>query len=432
MDNTEHRTGPHLEPTAFFDQEHVKLEQLPYGAGVPLGIAQVKHDALGIGGAYAAWGDPIDNDHLTAFVENRLGQKLEGAEVLDLAPLGFQWRHHIEDLDDDAHLAVELEVGARLLQGAMQACGWEPHEIEGVLIGSSGPISDDYTVKIARAAGIPEQALKVSIHKACDSSMSGLHLALNPDLVANREGQRNIAEELRGKKVLVGGIEGLSRFTRWSADSFAMQIFGNGAGVIGLIPGENMKFLVGSTHEVFDENGTLAVHMYYPHSRKDHPSDPMEDVQQAGENHIRVAGFMHEPDGDAPLSMESPMGMVKLFVRSGVDFVKDVYAAYQDYLERSGLAGRHFSAVVVHHANFKINTLVKKNLAKLGIELPMPWVLSEFGNVSAASNMIAFLRQLKDMKPNDHVLLYGFGAGTYYDAIAVELNAPSSSRNISP
>jgi 3-oxoacyl-[acyl-carrier-protein] synthase III len=53
----------------------------------------------------------------------------------------------------------------------------------------------------------------------------------------------------------------------------------------------------------------------------------------------------------------------------------------------------------------------------------MPWLLSEFGNISAASNMIAFLRQLPNMKLGDHVLIDGFGAGTYYDALAVQLGA---------
>ena len=49
----------------------------------------------------------------------------------------------------------------------------------------------------------------------------------------------------------------------------------------------------------------------------------------------------------------------------------------------------------------------------------MPWVLREFGNVSAASVMMAFLRQLPKMHPGDHVLIDGFGAGTYYDAMIV-------------
>jgi 3-oxoacyl-[acyl-carrier-protein] synthase III len=76
---------------------------------------------------------------------------------------------------------------------------------------------------------------------------------------------------------------------------------------------------------------------------------------------------------------------------------------------------------VVHHANLKINRLKEKHLQKLGINLSMPWVLSEFGNVSAASNMIAFLRQLPSFHPGDHILFDGFGAGTYYDVLAVSL-----------
>jgi len=86
-----------------------------------------------------------------------------------------------------------------------------------------------------------------------------------------------------------------------------------------------------------------------------------------------------------------------------------------------GMAGRSFAVAIVHHANYKINKLKEKNLQKEGSILPMPWLLSEFGNVSAASNMIAFLRELPNLKPLDHVLIDGFGAGTYYDAFAVEL-----------
>jgi 3-oxoacyl-[acyl-carrier-protein] synthase III len=81
------------------------------------------------------------------------------------------------------------------------------------------------------------------------------------------------------------------------------------------------------------------------------------------------------------------------------------------------------AVAIVHHANYKINKLKEKQLATLGIKFPMPWLLSEFGNVSAASNMIAFLRQLPKLKPGDHVLMDGFGAGTYYDVLALEMGA---------
>jgi hypothetical protein len=39
---------------------------------------------------------------------------------------------------------------------------------------------------------------------------------------------------------------------------------------------------------------------------------------------------MHEPeDAAAPVVMAGPMGMVKLFVRSGVIAVRNVYQSYQ-------------------------------------------------------------------------------------------------------
>lgn len=148
----------------------------------------------------------------------------------------------------------------------------------------------------------------------------------------------------------------------------------------------------------------------------------MVEVTQTGEHHIRIAGLMHEPEDASPVVMAGPMGMVKLFVRSGVDVVRDVYAAYQARLNELGMAGKQVATTVVHHANLKINRLKEKHLQKEGINLPMPWVIKEFGNVSAASNMIAFLRQLPGLRPGDHVLFDGFGAGTYYDVLAVVLS----------
>jgi 3-oxoacyl-[acyl-carrier-protein] synthase III len=130
---------------------------------------------------------------------------------------------------------------------------------------------------------------------------------------------------------------------------------------------------------------------------------------------------MHEPENDIPIAMAGPMGMVKLFVRSGVDVVRRAYDAYQELLREKGLLDRSIKVTIMHHANYKINKLKAIQLSKLGINLSMPWLLSEFGNVSAASNMIAFLRKLPDLLPGDHVLFDGFGAGTYYDVLAVEM-----------
>lgn len=404
---------------SFYDRPNVEKSIIPIAGGVPLGMEGVYNPEIGIGGVYGSWGNSYSNENLPSFVEERMGERLNKDDILNLSELGFNYRQHIPVLNPDEHLQLELEVGARLLQRALQVCGWNASDVDGVLIGISGPVATDYVSRISKMAGIPDSALKVSVHKACDGSMGALHLALNPEL--SRPGQINVAERLHGKKVLVGGIEGLSRFTSGAKDKNALQLFGNGMGVMGIVPGENIKLLVGKTFENYDDEGLLAVRMYYPHSRPDSSSASMIDVVQEGENNLRIAGLMNEPKNGESIEMAGLMGMVKLFVRSGVQVVEEVYREYQSLMERLGQAGRSINMGIVHHANYKINALKAKHLSKLGIEFPMPWLINDFGNVSAASNIIAFLRYLPQVKLGDHILFDGFGAGTYYDVMAVSM-----------
>lgn len=406
--------------SSFYNRPGIEKGVIEIGSGIPFGFEKVTNATLGIGGAYGTWGESFDNERLPLFIEERLGHPIPADEKLNLSELGFRHRHHIPlNLTPEEHSKLEIEVGAKFLVEAIKACNWQPSEVAGVLIGMSAPLSENYLNQISSAAGIPETALKVAIHKACDGSTSSLHLALNPSLPENVQLGKNIAETLYGKKVLVGGIEGLSRFVGSSHDSNALQLFGNAAGVVGVIPGTTMRFLAGKSREVFDDDGVLQVQMYYPHSR--YSKETNIDVTEISANNIRVAGLMHEPQDGSSVVMAGPMGMVKLFVRTGVQVVRDVYAAYQAKLEELGMAGKTFAVAIVHHANYKINKLKEKHLQNDGIVLPMPWLLTEFGNVSAASNMIAFLRELPNLKPSDHVLIDGFGAGTYYDTLAVEL-----------
>jgi 3-oxoacyl-[acyl-carrier-protein] synthase III len=424
------KDGLNMEPTennisipeaSFYERPQVHVERIPLGGGIPIGIERVSNPAIGIGGAYGTWGDCYNNDELPILYEQVTGEPLLNDEKFNLSELGFLYRQHIPSLNEADNLALEIEVGKRFLCEAAYASGWEPGEVDAVLVGNSGPISTDYVERIAQAAGIPDEALKVSIHKACDGSVAGLNLALNPELPYNQHLSQNLAESLKGKKVLVGGIEGLSRFLKSSRDKNALQFFGNGAGVIGLIPGQSMKFLVGQTAEAFDEEGVLAVRMFYPHSGQRVEGQSLVEMSQPKTNFIRVAGLMHEPDEGKPIDMSGMMGMVKLFVRNGVQIVQDVYQAYQQKMDELGTPGKEIAVAIVHHANLKINQLKEKTLHKAGIPLPMPWLLKDFGNVSAASNMIAFLRKLSSLQPGDHILFDGFGAGTYYDVLAVEL-----------
>ena len=424
METTEPTTQefPAADTTAsFYNHPHVQVESIPVGEGVPIGIEIVTNPTIGIGGAYGTWGESVDNAGLPSMLERMLGEALVNGEKFNLAELGFLHRQFTPTLSPEENIELEVQVGKRFLTEAAHACGWETGEVEAVLVGSSGPVIDDYVERICAAAGIPEEALKVSIHKACDGSVAGLNLALNPFLPVQKQIGKNLAKELNGKKVLLGGIEGLSRFLKTARDKNAVQLFGNGAGIIGLIPGQSMKFLVGKTLEVYDEDGMLAFHMYYPHSGKKVDGQSMIEVTHPKKNFIRVAGLMHEPEGGFSVEMAGMIGMVKLFVRNGVQVVEEVYQAYQQKMTDMGMPGKEIAVTIVHHANLKINQLKEKTLHKEGVPIDMPWLLNEFGNVSAASNMIAFLRKLSSLKPGDNVMFDGFGAGTYYDVLAVEL-----------
>src|SRR5512137_1573108 len=103
---------------SFFDKEGVELSQIEISGGIPLGIHTVSNPLLGIGGAYGAWGASYDNSTLPGFVGQRLGEKLDGDEIMNLDELGFLSRHHTPELTDSEHLELELEVGARLLRQA--------------------------------------------------------------------------------------------------------------------------------------------------------------------------------------------------------------------------------------------------------------------------------------------------------------------------
>ena len=405
-------------PLSFYERSNVESSVIPVGPGVPLGMEGVYNPRLGIGGAYGSWGQSYSNASLPSFLSERNGSSFGSDDILNLAELGFNFRQHVPRLNDADNMQLELEVGARLLKKTLDVCGWKASEVEGVLIGMTGPISLDYVRQISKMAGIPDSVLKVSVHKACDGSMGALHLALNPSL--SQPGQLNIADHLRGKKVLVGGIEGLSHIMCGTTDKNALQLFGNGMGAIGVIPGETMRFLVGKSVEAYDEEGLLAVKMQYPHSGPKSEASLLDFTQDV-ENELRVAGLMNEPKNGEAVEMAGLMGMVKLFVRTGVQVVEDVYREYQSLMERMGNSGKSITMGIVHHANYKINALKAKHLSKLGIEFPMPWLLSDFGNVSAASNMIAFLRKLPEINLGDHILFDGFGAGTYYDVMAVAM-----------
>ena len=89
-------TAPENQPVPagpFFARPGVRVESIPIGPGVPIGIERVSNPEIGIGGAYGAWGACCDNASLPALVEDQLGYSLGDDGASNLSELGFNWRH---------------------------------------------------------------------------------------------------------------------------------------------------------------------------------------------------------------------------------------------------------------------------------------------------------------------------------------------------
>ncbi|MCB0832445.1 MAG: hypothetical protein KDC45_03190, partial [Bacteroidetes bacterium] len=105
-----------LPSISFYDRPNVEKQVIPIGEGVPLGLEGVYNPEVRIGGAYGSWGDSYSNSNLPSLVERRLGAPLGQDDILNLSELGFDYRQHIQELDENQHLELELEVGVRLLK----------------------------------------------------------------------------------------------------------------------------------------------------------------------------------------------------------------------------------------------------------------------------------------------------------------------------
>jgi len=70
--------------TSFFDRPDVKLETIPVGEGIPLGLESVFDSRSGIGGAYGSWGKSFNNEDLINLIESWLDKSVQTEEKMNL------------------------------------------------------------------------------------------------------------------------------------------------------------------------------------------------------------------------------------------------------------------------------------------------------------------------------------------------------------
>ncbi len=195
--------------------------------------------------------------------------------------------------------------------------------------------------------------------------------------------------------ILVVGSETLSRIIDWN-DRATCVLFGDGAGAI---------LLRGS-----DEPGGVL-------------SSILGSDGSGGELLMVPGGGSKHPPG--PESVLSRMHYIKMNGREVYRFATRVMAsASRQAAERAGWPLEEIDLFIPHQANVRII-----DSAARALKLPTEKVfvnLERYGNTSAASIPIALCEAIDagKVKPGDHLVMVGFGAGLTWASCAVQWSAP--------
>jgi 3-oxoacyl-[acyl-carrier-protein] synthase-3 len=192
------------------------------------------------------------------------------------------------------------------------------------------------------------------------------------------------------KRVLVVGVEVLSRVTDWS-DRNTCVLFGDGAGAAVLVPSES-------------ERGILSTHLF-------------ADGAQAGILNIPGGGVLE------PASAKTVEGKRHFIKMAGKQVfthaVKNIARASQIALEANGVGVDQVDCVVAHQANLRILEGVAE---RLGMPLAKFYLnIHKYGNTSSASIPIALDEAARQgrVKAGDLLLLSALGAGLSWGSALV-------------
>ncbi|MCU0514244.1 MAG: ketoacyl-ACP synthase III [Anaerolineae bacterium] len=193
------------------------------------------------------------------------------------------------------------------------------------------------------------------------------------------------------KTALVIGTETMSRVMDWQ-DRSTCILFGDGAGAVVLRASEQ-------------PGGVLASVLRSDGAGCDLLAIPTTSAREPGEHKLN--------------KMYMAGSEVFKFATRVVD------EGIRQCLDKAGLELDDISLIVPHQANQRILASVAKKL-RLDINRFMSNV-ERYGNTSAASIPIALCEALeqKRIKPNDHIVLVGFGGGLTWAATVIQWVAPS-------
>lgn len=274
-------------------------------------------------------------------------------------------------------------LGVQAARRALDVANVEPDAVDLIIVATSTPehIMPATACLVQDALGAT-QAGAFDLSAAC----TGFIYALSLGAQSIRSGATNT--------VLVIGAETMSRVVNWR-DRGTCILFGDGAGAFLLQARETPG---GVLHSLLRSDGSGGASLIIPAGGSKIPSsftsvrDNLHTIQMDGKEVYRFA-------------------------------TRVMASAVRDVTQRAGLALEDVRLIVPHQANRRI---IDSSAKTLGLpEERFVINLDRYGNTSAASIPIAVCEAVTQgrLRPDDHLVLVGFGAGLTWGAVLVQWEA---------
>jgi 3-oxoacyl-[acyl-carrier-protein] synthase-3 len=304
---------------------------------------------------------------------------------------------------DDDWIRSRTGIGARRVAGpgetvtslaaaagraAIERAGWDPLELDLILLATSSPDDLFGTAPRVQAALGASNAVAFDLTAAC----SGFLFAL----ITAAQYLRNGAMQ----RVLVIGADQLSRWLDWD-DRRTCVLFGDGAGAVAL------------QSCAAEQDGLVAFRM-----RSDGSRNGCLTLAQVDEHRPLLGDLTAQVGGFQPIHMNG-QEVYKFAVR-------EVPAVLEELLLASGIAAEQLDWLLLHQANQRILDAVADRF-----HVPQARVLSNlasYGNTSAATIPLMLDEAVRDgrVQPGHLIASSGFGAGLSWGGALLRWSGPAA------
>lgn len=287
---------------------------------------------------------------------------------------GILQRHIADPKETTSALAVKAG------RQALQVAGLSPRRLELIIVATISPdhIFPATACWVQDALGA-SHAVAFDLNAGCSGFVYALDVA------------RHLIVAGAYKNVLVVGAEVMSRFLDWE-DRSTCVLFGDGAGAV-VLAASNAP------------GGVLACSL---------------GADGSGGNMLLIpAGGSRLPANEETLARRQHF--VKMNGREVYRFATHILPrSTREVLGKAGLELEDVELLIPHQANQRITLSAAKSLG-FGEERVFSNV-SRYGNTSAASIPIALCEAIEEgkVKPGDHIVLVGFGAGLTWGAALLQ------------